>query len=57
LDANESHGGCYEATVEIKVVNTGGRQRLCGRYFRILELAQLMKEAEKQREESWQKKQ
>jgi hypothetical protein len=57
LDANESHGGCYEATVEIKFVNTGGRQRLCGRYFRILELAQLIQEAEKQREESWQKKQ
>jgi hypothetical protein len=57
LDSNESQGSCYQATVEIKFVTAGERQRLCGKYFPILELAQFMKEAEKPREESKQKKQ
>ena len=52
LDSNESHGSCYQATVDVKFVTMGGRQRLCGKYFPILEMAHLMKEAEKQREES-----
>jgi hypothetical protein len=57
LDSDDSHGSCYQSTVEIKFVDTGGRQRLCGKYFTILELAQLIEEAEKQREGSWQKRQ